>query len=155
MMSMMKATEAGDDPGVVTLQASVRTVAGRLIGSHRGRRRHEQRRPAWTGRGIAPEQPVRPPVDERVHADALGASHVEDLTHHRRPGTSDQRSELRVLEQAVDVHPLEDRVDVHLGDDLVDVDPTDDGLDVDAGDQLVEVGVGEQGVRCRRGPGSD
>ena len=98
----------------------------------------------WSHRPVgdllpAPDQAVGPAQGEVVEADALGTDHVEDLGDDAGRGAGDDRAELGLLDQGVDVDAVDDLVDVDAVDDLLDVDTVDDRLDVDLTDDLVDV----------------
>ena len=122
---------------------------------------HEPRRTLETLVLAAPHQPVHDAIRHDVEPDQLSARDVEGRTRHRvralrddvgDAGSADDRLEVDVPQQGVQVHAGEERVEVHSSHQRVDVDPLEqrvgvdpvqDGVRVDPGDQRVELDPGQ------------
>jgi tRNA-Thr(GGU) m(6)t(6)A37 methyltransferase TsaA len=85
-------------------------------------------------------------VKETIETDDLGAADVDDLDEHAGRRMGDDRADLGLLHDRVEVHSPDDRVDVHLLDHPIHVDAVDQGVHVDRGENPIEVGTGEQRV---------
>ena len=144
--------QAGDDAGVVTLEADVALGGG--LGAHDATGTSAPTSnggPAGIGLPRRPNSAIDHPVHEPVHAHPDAANGVDGLRRHARTGVGDQRAELGALDEPVDVDPLDDRVHVDLVEHLVEVDLGDDRVDVDLVDHLVEVEPRHQRVHVDLG----